>query len=99
MIGLGANLVADATYPSASSDVHGKPLDGSRRYRLHFDKGALPPVKAFWSITAYGPDDCFIDNPLNRYALGDRDRLVTNPNGALDVRIQADAPPAERCSN
>jgi hypothetical protein len=99
MIGLGANLNADATYPSASVDTQGKPLDGSKRYRLHFDKGMLPPVKAFWSITAYGADDFFIDNPLNRYALGDRDPLVYNPDGSLDLLVQAEAPPADRRNN
>ena len=99
MIGLGANLPADATYPSASVDSRGKQLEGSRHYRLHFDKGALPPVKAFWSITAYGPDDFFIDNPLHRHALGDRDPLVYHPDGSLDLWIQADAPAPERRAN
>ncbi len=99
MIGLGANLNADATYPSTSVDTQGKLLDGSQRYRLHFDKGTLPPVKAFWSVTAYGADDFFIDNPLGRYALGDRDPLVYNPDGSLDLWIQAEAPPPERRNN
>ena len=99
MIGLGANLNADATYPSASVDRHGKPLDGSQRYRLHFDQGALPPVKAFWSITAYGADDLLLDNPLKRYALGDRDPLVYNADGSLDLWIQAEAPSQDRRAN
>ena len=99
MIGLGANLNADASYPRASVDIHGKPLDGGQRYRLHFDKGTLPPVQAFWSITAYGADDFFIDNPTNRYALGDRDPLVYNADGSLDLWIQAEAPPADRRNN
>lgn len=99
MIGLGANLPADATYPSASVDAQGEPLHGDRRYRIHFAKGALPPVKAFWSITAYGGDDFFIDNPLGRYALGDRDPLVVNPDGSLDLLVQATAPSGQPGSN
>lgn len=99
MIGLGANLPADATYPSAAKDARGENLHGSHRYRLQFDKGNLPPVQAFWSITAYGPDDFFIDNPLQRYALGDRDPLVFNPDGSLDLLIQADMPTPERRAN
>ena len=99
MIGLGANLPADATYPSATVDVLGEPLHGDRRYRIHFAKGALPPVKAFWSITAYGADDFFIDNPLGRYALGDRDPLVINPDGSLDLLVQAQIPSPERRAN
>lgn len=99
MIGLGANLPADATYPNTHVDAHGEPLNGRHRYRLHFKAGALPPVRAFWSITAYGPDEFLIDHPLHRYALGDRDPLVFNPDGSLDVWIQADPPAPERHNN
>ena len=92
MIGLGANLPEDAIYPSARLDAGGKPLDGSHRYRIHFKPAQRPPVNAFWSLTVYGEDDFVIDNPLQRYALGDRDPLVTNPDGSLDILLQADAP-------
>ena len=99
MIGLGANLPADAMYPSAALDGAGASLHGDHRYRIHFAKDALPPVRAFWSITAYGADDFFIDNPLGRYALGDRDPLVYNPDGSLDLLVQAEAPPAAQQRN
>jgi hypothetical protein len=92
MVGLGANLPADAVYPNAHEDEQGEMLNGSHRYRLHFAADALPPVKAFWSVTAYGADDFLIDNPLNRYALGDRDKLQFNPDGSLDIWVQAQAP-------
>ena len=94
MVGLGANLPQDATYPNTRVDATGQPLNGSHRYRLHFAKEALPPVHAFWSVTAYGADDFLIDNPLKRYALGDRDPLVFNADGSLDLWVQADAPGA-----
>ena len=99
MVGLGANLPADATYPNARVDGQGEPLNGSHRYRLHFSAGALPPVRAFWSVTAYGADDFFIDNPINRYALGDRDKLVFNADGSLDLLIQAEPPAPAQHSN
>ena len=95
MIGLGANLPADAMYPSASVDVLGRPLDGSKQYRLHFPPGGLPPAKAFWSVTAYGADDFLIENSIQRHALGSRDKLLTNADGSLDLYIQA-APPPEK---
>ena len=91
MVGLGANLPADATYPNVRVDAAGQPLHGSHRYRLHFAPGQLPPVHAFWSVTAYGADDFLIDNPLGRHALGDRDPLVFNADGSLDLWVQADA--------
>jgi hypothetical protein len=53
LFGLGANLPADAIYPTAYVDGDGKPLDGANRYVLHFDKEQSPPANAFWSLTIY----------------------------------------------
>lgn len=99
MVGLGANLPADAIYPNTRVDANGQALNGSHRYRLHFKAGELPPVNAFWSVTAYGADDFFIDNPLHRYALGDRDPLVFNPDGSLDLHVQAEPPESNKRNN
>jgi hypothetical protein len=90
--GLGYNLPQDAIYPSLVNDSEGRPLDGNHRYILHFDKGKLPPVRAFWSITAYDADGYFIPNAIERQAIGDRDKLVTNADGSLDIYIQAESP-------
>ncbi len=99
MIGLGANLPADAMYPSTRVDGQGQALHGSHRYRLHFDSTQLPPVDAFWSLTAYGNDDFFIDNPLNRFARSSHDPLLRNADGSLDLYVQADPPPPEQQAN
>jgi len=40
LIAFGANLPADAVYPTAFVDGDGNILDGSHRYLLHFGKGA-----------------------------------------------------------
>jgi hypothetical protein len=98
-VGLGANLSEDAIYPSTRVDSTGLPLDGRHRYRLHFEAKALPPVHAFWSVTAYGDDEFLIANPLHRFALGDRDALVYNPNGSLDLWIQSTPPQGAAKSN
>jgi len=95
MVGLGANLPEDAMYPNTALDHQGKALNGKHRYRLHFAANALPPVKAFWSITAYGADEFLIDNPLQRFAIGDRDPLVFNADGSLDLWVQA-TPPSQK---
>jgi hypothetical protein len=99
MVGLGANLPEDAIYPSTRVDSAGQPLNGRHRYRLHFAANALPPVHAFWSITAYGADDFLIENPGQRYALGDRDGLTYNPDGSLDLWIQSTSPTGASASN
>jgi hypothetical protein len=42
----------------------------------------------------------FADNPLHRYAIGDRTRgLKRNADGSLDILIQKDAPSAEQTAN
>jgi hypothetical protein len=96
---LGENLPQDAVYPSLSADSEGRPLHGDNNYVLHFDSGKLPPVDAFWSVTAYDTDGHFILNELNRQAVGDRDKLVTNADGSLDLYIQANAPSADKQAN
>jgi hypothetical protein len=35
------------------TDDTGKPLDGASVYTVPFEKGAMPPAKAFWSVTLY----------------------------------------------
>lgn len=99
ILGLGANLDVDALYPNTEVDATGERLNGSGRYVLHFDKQSLPPVAAFWSLTLYGSDHYFVDNPIDRYALGSLTRgLRYNEDGSLDILIQED-PPIGRESN
>jgi hypothetical protein len=62
MVGLGANLPEDAIYPNTASDQQGRALNGKHKYRIHFDAKQLPPIKAFWSITAYGADEFVLDS-------------------------------------
>jgi len=80
-------------------DVNGDPLDASNKYRIHFETNQLPPVNAFWSLTAYNSDEFLIKNDLNRFALGDRDNLKYDEDGSLDLYIQSTAPEAEHLQN
>jgi hypothetical protein len=92
-IGLGANLPEDAVYPTSEADPEGRPYDGAEKYVMHFEKGELPPAKAFWSITMYDAQYFFVANPLNRYTVSSRSKLKANPDGSIDVLIQQ-TPPA-----
>ena len=98
-IGLGANPPEEAVYMHCHQDSEGHPLEGSNQYRIHFDKNRTPPVRAFWSVTMYSPDGYFIPNPINRFAIGDRDSLKLNPDGSLDLYIQREPPGGARNSN
>ena len=96
---VGENLPQDAVYPALSSDSEGRALDGRSNYVLHFDKGDLPPVDAFWSVTAYDSKGYFIPNPLKRQAIGDRDKLVANADGSVDLYVQAESPGTDKEAN
>jgi hypothetical protein len=98
-IAFGANLPADAVYPTSYVDADGKPLNGSNRYTLHFDKAHTPPVNAFWSVTMYGPDSFFVDNSINRYAVSSWMHLQPGTDGSLDIYIQKEPPEKDKEAN
>jgi hypothetical protein len=97
--GVGGNLIEDAFYPLSLVDGGGDPYDGTNKYTLQFTKEQLPPVEAFWSLTMYDKDSYLVDNPINRYALGDRSDLAFADDGSLTLIIQSDAPDDVQASN
>lgn len=99
MVGLGANLPEDAMYPSAKVDDQGNALNGKHAYRIHFAADQLPPVNAFWSITAYGADNFLMDNADHRYAVGSLSSLTPNADGSIDILIQASPPSKDMDKN
>ena len=99
MVGLGANQPEDAIYPLAVSDGEGRPVTAENRYVLSFKKDELPPADAFWSLTMYDAEGFQVANPINRFAIGDRDGLKFNADGSLDLYIQHVNPGPEREAN
>jgi hypothetical protein len=96
---VGGNLVEDAVYPLTLVDADGKRLDGANTYVLRFTKDEIPPVEAFWSLTLYDQDSYLVDNPLNRYALGDRSGCTLGADGSLTLYIQSKSPGAGKERN
>lgn len=97
---LGANAPEEALYPLTFVDNSGNNLTGSEKYVIHFDKDKIPPVDAFWSITMYNSKYGFVDNPINRYAIGDRTPgFKFNSDGSFDIYVQKDNPGKEKESN
>lgn len=102
--GLAALPPAEAMYMRAEGEVPSHLYDGTKAWRLHFAAGAPLPVESFWSLSLYEatPEGQFFftDNPLNRYAIGDRTPgLKTGPDGSLDIWIGCESPGAERENN
>jgi hypothetical protein len=98
-VGLGANLPEDAIYPLNLADETGKPLDGTNAYILHFEKGATPPVNAFWSITLYDIEGYQVANSLNRFAVSSWMPFKYDPDGSLDLYFQNASPGAGKEAN
>ena len=98
-IGLGANRPQDAVYPTSEEDAEGKAYDGTNKYVMHFDKGEMPPVDGFWSLTMYNAEYFFVANPLNRYTLSARNDLKKNMDGSVDLYLQNENPGPEKQSN
>lgn len=91
-VGLGANVPEDAIYPLNLGDESGKPLDGTNKYTLHFDKGQTPPANAFWSVTLYDAEGYQVANPLDRFAVSSWMPFKYNADGALDLYFQNESP-------
>lgn len=98
-IGLGANRPQDAVYPTSEGPDVRQGYNGSKKYVMHFEKGQLPPVHAFWSLTMYDAAYFFVANPLNRYTLSQRNELVKNADGSVDLYIQHESPGPEKEAN
>jgi len=98
-IGLGANRPQDAVYPTSEGPDIVKKYNGGKKYVMRFEKGRLPPVDGFWSLTMYDAHYFFVDNPLNRYNLSQRNQLKANADGSIDLYIQSDSPGKDGESN
>ncbi|MBL0075856.1 MAG: DUF1254 domain-containing protein [Rhodocyclaceae bacterium] len=97
---LGQNTAEEALYLNTRKDGQGDPLTGNKRYSLTFAKGSLPPVDAFWSVTMYDHTNFFVDNPINRYAIGNRtEGLKFNADGSLTLYFQKDPPTGDQVGN
>lgn len=98
-IGLGANRMQDAVYPTSLKDADDRDYVGSNKYVIRFPKGQQPPVQGFWSITMYDANYFFIANPINRYSISPRQSPKANPDGSVDIYVQKDPPGPDKESN
>ncbi|MBD9442533.1 DUF1254 domain-containing protein [Pseudomonas sp. PDM04] len=102
-MGIFGNSVEEANYIGYFVDKNGQPVDASKHdYTLHFDKGALPPADAFWSLTMYdGKNKLLVANPLNRYLINSRmlPGLKLDADGGLTLYVQHKAPASNLQSN
>ena len=102
VMGIYGNSKQEAMYPVYGVDAEGKKLDGANRYTLHFAKGELPPVNAFWSLTMYElPASLLVANPINRYLINSPmlPQLKRDADGGLTLIIQSESPGKDKEAN
>ncbi|KAM4065989.1 hypothetical protein HRG_000148 [Hirsutella rhossiliensis] len=109
--GYGQLVQSEAIYPEwKDGTLRGLYLEENEAYLVTFASGK-PPVRGFWSLTAYDDASRLIANPQKRYALGDRSPLAysngelvygkTNRTDAFSILVQPGdvAPPSNWTSN
>jgi hypothetical protein len=79
----------DEVRATATVDSDGHLLNGANRYVVHFAPGQWPPVRGFWSITAYTKDGSLDDGDTTHVAVGDRNGLRRNRDGSVDVTVSS----------
>jgi hypothetical protein len=95
------NLPNETKYFYQDLDDSGALLNGAHSYTVTFAKGALPPVKGFWSLTLYNQHHFFEPNAIKRYSVGTKNKtLVTAPDGSLTIYVQPNQPsdPTQRAN-
>lgn len=101
--GLAALPLEEATYFSIGPRQNPE-LAGHKSWKLHFPADRMIPTDGFWSLSIYEQTEngeyFFTDNPLRRYAIGDRTPgLRFNEDGSLDIWISSTSPGPERECN
>lgn len=87
-LGLGANKAADACYR-----VHN--LRRGPRYKVRLEASQLPPVKGFWSLTAYTHEGYLVPNTISRYNRGSESGLFKAADGSVTIYLQEESPVIE----
>jgi hypothetical protein len=101
LLGIYGNAGEEYLGVGYQADAEGKPFDGNCKYQIKFISNSLPPVSAFWSITAYNASKFLIDNPINRYVINSPmlPTLKKDADGGFTLYLQHETPGKDRESN
>jgi hypothetical protein len=101
LLGIYGNAAEEYLGVGYQTDAEGRPFDGAHRYTITFAADGLPPVGAFWSITAYNADKFLLRNPINRYVINSvmLPSLQRDAGGGFTLYLQHESPGAKREAN
>ena len=87
------NSPNETKYYYQDLDADGTRLNSANRYVMTFAKGETPPVNGFWSLSIYNEHHFFVENEINRFSVGTKNRgLKLGADGSLTIYVQPDAP-------
>jgi len=82
----------EALYPPVNTE-DGKPMNAMSDYEIVMAADAMPPAKAFWSVTLYDTENgFFIPNDRKKYSVGENAGFQLNEDGGIRIVIAAEQP-------
>ena len=82
----------EALYPPVNTE-DGKPMNAQSDYEIVMAPDAMPPAKAFWSVTLYDTENgFFIPNDRKKYSVGENAGFKLDENGGIRIVIAAEQP-------
>jgi len=94
------NASLETKYFYQDLDSESARLSGANQYTVTFEKGKMPPVNGFWSLTLYDEHHFFSPNPIKRYSVGTKNKdLKYNPDGSLTLYVQNREPSPDKKAN
>ncbi len=105
-----AYMASKNLYGNSSEEIWGivyevtaskKKLNGNNRYELKFEKNSLPPVNAFWTLTAYPvAQQISAFYPASPYTISSQSHpFKSNEDGTLTLYLQKNRPEDVRAEN
>lgn len=82
----------EALYPPVNT-TDGEPMNARHDYEIVMAPDAMPPAKAFWSLTLYDNDSgFFIPNENKKYSVGENAGFKLDKDGGIRIVIAAEQP-------
>jgi len=82
----------EAVYPPVSTE-DGTPMNAMSDYEIVMGPDAMPPAKAFWSLTLYDNENgFFIPNDRKKYSVGENAGYKLDEDGGIRIVIAAEQP-------